>query len=78
MNFKQVEWEQRSATYFVADVAFGIQITVDESRRGFAWEMGNYSFTFKQGICKSKESAMKSAVKAFQNYVTENIAKCCD
>ena len=78
MVFKKIEWEKKSASDFVADVAFGIQLTVHESRLGWCWDMGNLTYVFKQGRCNKMETAFKNVTKAFQNYVSENIIKCCE
>ena len=78
MNFKQVEWEKRSDGYYVANVAFGIQLTAGKSFDKWIWGMGNLSFAFKQGKCKNEQMAKANAEHAFYVYVEENLAKCCD
>ena len=81
MNFKQVEWEKRSDGYYVANVAFGIQLTVGKSFDNWIWQIGNLSFVFEQGKVKNEFVAKANAEHAFHlyfQYVQENLEKCCD
>jgi len=78
MTFKKANWEKRSDGYYVANVAFGIQLTAGKSFDKWIWQMGNLAFVFKQGKVKNEFVAKANAEHAFHLYVEENLDKCTE
>ena len=78
MQFKEAEWESRKGTEVVANVAFGIQLTVFEYEGEWIWLMGNEDFTFKKGKSGNVFMAKIMAEHAFHQYVIENLEKCTE
>ena len=76
MEFKQVEWEKRGNGYFVANVAFGMKLTVRRESDNWIWEIGNQSSVFNHGKNSYGFIAKANAEYCFQQYVLENIGKC--
>lgn len=75
MTFKRAEWESRKGTEEVANMVFGIQLTVHEYDGEWHWRMGNVAFTFKRGTSKNSFVAKAKAECAFHQYVIENLEK---
>jgi len=78
MNFKKAKWVEWENDCSVANMAFGIQLTVYEYDGEWIWEMGNVAFTFKQGKSKNGFVAKANAEHAFHQYVIENLEKCTE
>ncbi len=78
MNFKQVEFKQGQGTCETAYVGFGIELDVWEYNTKYMWAIGDDHRTLNKGRCKTREQAREKAQEAFQSYVTENLAKCCN
>ena len=75
MQFEEAEWESREGTEEVANMVFGIQLTVFEYEGEWIWQMGNEDFTFKKGTSKNVFMAKIMAEHAFHRYVIENLEK---
>ena len=77
MKFKPVEWEKRGNGY-VANVAFGMKLSVRRESDNWIWEIGNISSVFDHGRSDHERTAKESAEYVFQQYqryVIENNGK---
>ena len=78
MEFKKANWEEWEDGYSVANMPFGIQLTIAKGEDKWVWQMGNFSFVFKQGKVKNEFVAKAKAEHAFHQYVIENLDKCTE
>ena len=82
---KPVEWEKRGNEISVANVEYGMKLTVrresDNWNCNWIWEVGNLSSVFQSGKSDSERTAKESAEYVFQQYqryAIENIGKCTE
>ena len=76
MNFKKAKWVEWENDCSVANMVFGVHLTVYENEGEWLWQMDNEDFTLERGKSKSKAMAKIMAERAFHQYVIENLEKC--
>lgn len=69
MKFKPVvEWEKKGNGYFVASVAFQMQLTVRREWDNWIWEIGNIDVVFDHGRSDNERTAKENVEYVFQRY----------
>lgn len=69
MNFKKAKWVECENDCSVANMAFGIQLTVYEYDGEWIWRMDDEVFTLERGRSKNEAMAKAKAEHVFHQYV---------
>jgi hypothetical protein len=78
MQFKEAKWVEWGNGHSIANMAFGIQLTVYECDWEWIWRMGNDAFTLKHGKARNVFMAKIMAEHSFHRYVLENLDVCTE
>ena len=72
MKTNTVEWKKRGNGYFVANVEYGMKLSVrresDNWNCNWIWEVGNLSSVFQSGKSDSERMAKAAAEYEFKKY----------